>query len=590
MTRFASLLVARWGVRPVLNFYLTLFTLLFLAACSSDPQPASIAGTLIFPGDTGNIVLGDETEASQFATSAFVPGEVIVKFTSNVQMQSLSVLSVQNITVQRVGATGVPRAALYRAEGLNEAETLALIDELSARPDVAYAEPNTIKTIAKTPNDPFYAYQWHYEAMNLPAAWDIEDGAAGGVTVAVIDTGSVPHPDLQGVWAGGYDFVSNPAYSADGDGYDADPTDLGGESFYHGTHVAGTVAASTDNGSGVAGVSWGAKLLSVRVLGATGIGTLSDTVNGALWAAGEPVEGVPINPNPAQVINLSLGGEAPCSMFEQSAIDTVRAKGVTVVVAAGNSDIDVAEFSPANCDGVIAVGATGPRGRRAPYSNYGGEIDVMAPGGDRGQSVNVNGDRAPAGVLSTVKNEQTSRFDYAFYTGTSMAAPHVSGLVALMLAQEPGLSPDAIEAKLKGSATPLSARACGRADREDCGAGLVDASAALGGSARSPLPLVSSPVRTYVQASLCTTTCERFDESRSRRQSFVIDTPQQPFLIDDLVSGTYVLEAWQDLDDDGKRDEGEPSGRYEDPITVGSGDALTGRDIYLSEPFNTNSD
>ena len=453
MTPFIHLFVGLSRVCHSLkkHSYLALATLLLLAACSDAPTTAepevpsdtgSIAGTLIFPGSVSGASLDNSDKKtvapSSFsaAKGSFVPGEVIVKFRSDA---TLSSLSAQGLSLQRTQAAGLPYTALYRAEGLDERKTLDLIEALNTRPDVVYAEPNTVQTIQKTPNDEFYPYQWHYEAMNLPAAWDIEDGSGSDVVVAVVDSGSIPHPDLQGVLLSGYDFVSDPANAADGDGYDPDPTDLGQGGSYHGAHVMGTVAASTDNRLGVAGVSWGAKIVPIRAIGNTG--NLFDVVNAVLWAAGERVTGVPNNPNPAQVINLSLGGEAPCSQFAQDAFDIARARGGVIVVAAGNENTDVGFFTPANCDGVVAVGATGPQNTRAPYSNYGAGIDVMAPGGDISQTLDIRGYSITAGVVSTVQDANGRPNYSSLYQGTSMAAPHISGLVALMLAQRAQFRP-----------------------------------------------------------------------------------------------------------------------------------------------------
>lgn len=553
----------------------------------------SILGTLIFPGSRGGASLKGisddvQDEVSSFpakppalSSSAFVPGEVIVKLRSEAHAQSLSV---QGRSLQRVQSLGVPQTALYRA-ALDARGTLELIDRLNARPDVLYAEPNYLKTIAKTPDDEFYPFQWHFEAMNLPAAWDITDGTTGDVTVAVVDTGSLAHPDLQGVFVGGYDFVSDAVNGADGDGYDADPTDLGQDASYHGVHVAGTVAARSNNGTGVAGVSWGAQVLPVRTLGVTGGGSLTDTVNGVLWAAGEPVAGVPLNPNPAQIINLSLGGEAPCSQLEQEAFSRVRAKGVTVVVAAGNEGSDAGFYAPANCDGVIVVGATGPQGERAPYSNYGSRVQVMAPGGDTSQTLTIQGETVPAGVLSTI-GDDAGGYTYGSYQGTSMASPHIAGLVALMLAQEPGLDPEAVLARLQSSATPLSPEACGQPD--GCGAGLVDAAAALGGTGTptpgpNPPPVTGSAT-TYVAALYCVAECSNFDTARSGIVEVATDTLHIPFRIDNLASGTYVVAAWQDLNSDGEVTQGEPFGRHLNNLTLQAGQELDRADIYL-QPF-----
>ena len=558
----------------------------------APPDPGTggtgaISGTIVFPGTLGGAAFGASgapvprallDRAAQFEVrdtptfapgTEFVPGEVIVKFKPRAaEKAQLGALSVQGLELQRAQAVGLPRAALYRAEGLDARGTLALVDTLNARADVAYAEPNYLQFITKTPDDEFYPFQWHYEAMNLPAAWDTEDGAAGGVTVAVIDTGSVAHPDLQGALLSGYDFVSDPLNSADGDGYDLDPTDLGGDSSYHGSHVAGTVAASTNNGGGVAGVSWGANVVSVRVLGVTGGGSLADIVNGILWAAGESVPGVPLNANPADVINLSLGGEAPCSSSYQDAFNRARAKGVTVIVAAGNENTDAGFSQPANCDGVITVGATGPLGTRAPYSNYGATVDVMAPGGDKTLTFEVQGETFPAGVLSTVA-DGAGGYGYTFQQGTSMASPHVAGLVALMLAQEPGLDPDTVLARLQTSALPLSGEACGQPD--GCGAGLVDAAGALGGAGSAP-PVDSPPpvgsATTYVAALYCLAGCSDFDESLSAIEPVSADTLQVPYRLGDLVAGTYVVAAWQNLDGDEEVDEGEPFGRHLNNLTL----------------------
>ena len=573
----------------------------------------SITGTIIFPGSRGASAVRSEVSVServldqvafptqarpqdrQTPTGRFVPGDVIVKFRSDARRQSLSV---QGTTLQRrqtLGATtsagtGAGAAALYHAPGLDERGTAALIESLNARPDVLYAEPNVILQALKVPNDEFYPFQWHYEAMNLPAAWDITDGTGSDVTVAVIDSGSLPHPDLQNTLVGGYDFVSDPVNGADGDGYDPDPTDLTQDSVYHGTHVAGTVAAGTNDGFGVAGVSWGAKVLPVRVLGVTG-GTLADIMNGVLWSAGESVAGVPENPNPAQVINMSLGGGAPCSQFAQEAFNTVRAKGVTVVVAAGNEDSDAGLSTPANCDGVIVVGATGPQGARAPYSNHGADIDVMAPGGDTTQSLTVAGETFPAGVLSTSKNDQTGSYNYIAIDGTSMAAPHIAGLVALMLAQEPGLDPDMVLARLQAGATPLSAEACNRPSGDDCGAGLVDAAAALSGTGTQPddpigsdPPPVTDTIATYAAALYCVAQCSDFDLDLSRGVEVPTDALEVPYGIGDLAAGTYIVAAWQDLNGNSEVNAGEPFGRHFNNLELSAGEEIDRADIYL-QPF-----
>lgn len=356
----------------------------------------------------------------------------------------------------------------------------ALAAELKAGDaSIEYAEPDRLVQALLTPNDPLYTQQWSYfdatGGINLPTAWDRTQGA--GVVVAVLDTGVRPHADLAPNLLAGYDFIVDPLISNDGTGRDADASDPGdavaagycqsgspaANSSWHGTHVAGTIAAATGNGAGVAGVAWGAKVLPVRILGRCG-GYTSDMADGIVWSAGGAVSGVPANAHPARVINLSLGGMGACDTTSQNAINAARARGAVVVVAAGNANVDAAQVSPASCAGVIAVAATGLGGGKASYSNTGSGVAIAAPGGDGG-----------SGILSTLNagTAAPGADSYAAYMGTSMATPHVSGVVALMLSQNPTLTPDDVLTRLKASARPFPAP-CSL-----CGAGLLDAQAAL---------------------------------------------------------------------------------------------------------------
>jgi len=384
--------------------------------------------------------------------------------------------------------------------------TLELVRTMAARPDVEYAQPNYLFTTAAVPNDPGFAQQWHYAdngtgagqvagGINLPQVWDSNKGSAS-VVVAVIDTGILPaHPDIAGSpnLVAGYDMIGDAFIANDGGGRDNDPTDPG-DGFannecgpgsgaqpdsWHGTHVAGTVGVGlTNNGVGVAGINWAVKLQAVRVLGKCG-GTMVDINDGIRWAAGLPVPGVPSNATPAKVINMSLGGGSPCSASPatQAAINDAIAAGATVVVAAGNSAADASGFLPASCNGVVTVAASDARGFLvARYSNYGPRIDLLAPGGDTQRD--DNGDGQNDGVLSMVQG------GYARYNGTSMASPHVAGVVALMLAARPTLTPAQVLAELKAQALPRTAAQCPR----PCGAGLLNARAALGGGTPPPPP------------------------------------------------------------------------------------------------------
>jgi serine protease len=377
-------------------------------------------------------------------------------------------------------ATGASIFKIDRKVSLDEARALAA--ELMARdPDVEYAEPDRMMTHMMTPNDSRYTEQWDYfettGGMRVPAAWDKSTGT--GIKVAVIDTGYRPHADLAGQILPGYDFISDTAVSNDGNGRDSDASDPGDwivanecgagspaqNSSWHGTHVAGTIAALTNNASGVAGIAYGAKIVPARVLGKCG-GYTSDIADAITWTSGGTVSGVPANANKAQVINMSLGGTGACDTTTQTAINGARSRGTVVIVAAGNEATNASNSSPANCAGVVVVAATNRSGGRASYSNYGTIVDVAAPGGDSGTG---------NGILSTLNTGTTTPGSdtYASYMGTSMATPHVVAVAALMLAKNPALTPDDIEAKLKSSSRAFPASCSG------CGAGIVDASAAV---------------------------------------------------------------------------------------------------------------
>ncbi len=461
-------------------------------------DPATTSTTLAESPPTNQFIV----KYKSLAVSQSPIGATIASGNTGDQARVLSQAMGMQVTLKRRAASG---AAVYRiAQWRKPAELKLMLAKIQADPNVEYAEPDLLLQPMATPNDARYNEQWHYfeptGGLNLPLAWDSTTGA--GTVVAVIDTGYRAHPDLAGNLLPGYDMISDTFVSVDGDGRDSDATDPGdfssagqcgaGQpargSSWHGTHVAGTVAAVTNNGTGVAGVAYGAKVVPLRALGRCG-GYTSDIADSIIWASGGSVAGTPTNANPADVINMSLGGGGACSTTTQSAINVARANGATIVVAAGNSNQNASGFNPANCSGVITVASTNRSGGRAYYSNFGADVDVAAPGGDVRAS-------ASNGVLSTLNSGSTTpgSNNYAFYQGTSMAAPHVAGLAAMLKALDPGLTPDQIESTITSTARAFPATC------SQCGAGIADAAAAVatltggGGGGGGTEPLLENGV------------------------------------------------------------------------------------------------
>ena len=399
------------------------------------------------------------------------------------------------LTSVRTTAFGSRVLKADRRMSLAEAARLAQ-DIAASDPNVEYAEPDRIMRKTLTPNDPRYNEQWAYfEAtggINATAAWDKSTGS--GVVVAVVDTGYRPHADLAANLLPGYDFISDTFVSNDGNGRDSDASDPGdwinaGEcgpgdpaafesSSWHGTHVAGTIAARTNNSLGVAGIAFNAKVVPARVLGKCG-GYTSDIADAIVWASGGSVSGVPGNANPARVINISLGGGGSCDTTTQNAINSAISRGTSVIVAAGNSAANAANFSPANCSGVVTVAATGRNGGRASYSNFGAVVEVAAPGGSGGAN----------SILSTLNAGSTTpgADSYALYNGTSMATPHVVGVVALMLAAKPSLTPAQVTSILQSTARAFPATC------SQCGSGIVNANAAVDAAIGGTTPPTNPP-------------------------------------------------------------------------------------------------
>ena len=379
--------------------------------------------------------------------------------------------------------------------------------KLEAQGGVRYADAVRRVRPSRVPNDPLYDQQWSLASVNAAGAWDTGTGS-GDVTVAVVDTGMLEHPDLAGRVLPGFDFVADADRARDGDARDGNPRDEGDwmedgdcggyyaqPSFFHGLFVAGLIAANANNASGIAGLDWSAKILPVRVLGKCG-GRVDDVIAGVAWAAGLDVEGAPVNTHPAKVINLSLGGFGECTAAEQETIDEALAQGTVVVASAGNESDDASFFSPANCSGVITVGAVGRSGERSSYSNFGRRLDLSAPGGD----VDVDGQMLSTHASgSTVPGEP--RYDSAI--GTSFSAPLVSGTLSLMLGRNPNLTVGQALTLLQGSASDFALNtAC--AFGGFCGVGLLNAGAAMASTlpAVLNLPPGAIPVVEYYDAAL----------------------------------------------------------------------------------------
>lgn len=445
------------------------------------------------------------------------------------------------MTASRMGSAG----SAWRLDfdpSLSMDQQQAAINRLLQHPDVLGVTRNVRwQRTQAAPNDALFSQQWHLQApsvwasaLNMPAAWSLQTGATAPVVVAVLDGGvRYDHPDLAGHLLAGYDFVSEVGFANDGNGRDADASDPGDwvsraeslnspfreslceatNSSWHGTAIAGQIAAASNNGLGVAGTHWGAQVLPVRIAGKCGA-ELSDLLDGMRWAAGLPVAGVPLNTTPARIINLSYGGSGPCDGAYQQAVDDVTAAGVLMVVAAGNASEPLTR--PADCSGVVAVSAVRGDGAKAAYSSYGTGVALSVPGGS-----GVSG-AADSGLLTTSNSGRTTPIaaNYESLSGTSFAAPLVAGTAALMLSEQPLLAPADLAKLLKQGVRPHTAQAnlatcqaqavtqavC-NCTTSTCGAGLLDAGAAVAAArAATATPIPTTPLEPVPATSPATTT------------------------------------------------------------------------------------
>lgn len=448
---------------------------------------------------------------SMFSTVAVAkdgfPQQIIVKYKENALLSKKTESAIgdrlraigqrRGMLLQRMRTMGTGAEVIRIDRDLDDRELADVLAEFKADPRVEYAEEDIIVKPFLTPNDTRYNEQWHHfenaAGIRSPTAWDITTGT--GATIAIIDTGHRPHADFGSAIVGGYDFISSTTNN-DGNGRDSDASDPGdynsagqcgvgspaSNSSWHGTHVTGIAAARGNNALGVAGVAYNARIVSVRALGRCG-GSISDIADAIIWASGGTVSGVPANPNPARVLNLSLGGGGTCSATSQAAVNSARSRNSTVVVAAGNSNQNAANFNPASCTGVITVASLGRTGARAGYSNFGATVEIAAPGGDQSTGT-------ANGILSTLNSGTTvpGADSYAFYQGTSMAAPVVAGVAAMLYAQNPSITPDQVLARIQSTARAFPVSCSG-----GCGSGVINATAALTGSTPPPPPPPSCP-------------------------------------------------------------------------------------------------
>lgn len=493
-----------WGVLPVLLAVL-------LSACgggggggggssSGGTPPPQTTGSVTGALNVSNVILPlslsatavvtTQPNSSSNITEDFVPGEIIVRFKDGIdETATLAVILDKNRDIGLVNAGPIyPNGPYLLRTDAHQNKNISISDakkqtkdailRLKAEPAVQYVELNDIHHAKLMPNEPVFGLglQWDMSMINLPAAWEITTGSPS-VIVAVLDTGIRSHPDLDpNVLSTGFNFV----------GMNSDPTEpLSPFAHFHGTHVAGTIAAVGNNGFGMAGVAWNAKIMPVRVLAELGGSTVS-IINGMLYAAGLPNSSGKIPPQRANVINMSLGGQGPCTQTFQDTINKVINAGVVIVVSAGNSGQQEQGMNPASCIDVIAVGAVDPSIQKATYSSYSMShpyVSIVAPGGEMSDGIH-------AGILSTLPATVSgSNQTFKFMQGTSMAAPHVSGVVALMFSVNPNLSPAQVKTILATTATPLSVTV----PSPDTGYGLIDAGMAVAQAKGVPTPSVPIP-------------------------------------------------------------------------------------------------
>ena len=523
-------------------------------AAAPGTGPGSISGTVSVSvslaraqAPAGRVGVSPTIRRVPAGAPLAVADEVLVKLRPGAALQAVEIHRQAGAAeLKRASKTGISLVRITSGEPL-----AAVLARYRSDPRVAYAEPNYFRYLAATPNDPFYVDQWHYASVGLPAAWNTTTGSSL-VVVAVIDSGILAHEDLAGVTVTGYDFFSN-------DPNPADPGCPAASDLSHGSHVAGTIAAATNNALGVAGVNWGGpgrtKIMPLRIFGNISgqCTTTSDRIIDAIEYAAD---------HSARVINMSFGGPG-FSQMEQDAVTYAYNTGIVLVAAAGNTDpsgADCAGVYPAAYANVIGVAATTLLNAKAPYSNFGTCVDLAAPGGD--VTADANGDGFVDGVLSS-SGTAASPNQYWFFQGTSMASPHVAGLAALLLSK--GVTgPAAIQNLMQSTATDLGA---GGYDTT-FGGGLINAAAALGA------PAATNAVKAFAGTISGTVI--------TLGSAIVTASSTGTYLLPDVVAGPWTVFAWQDTNGSGPLEGGDLYGPTPG-VLVSAGTPTTGVNVSVRE-------
>jgi len=470
----------------------------------------------------------------------YVPDEIIVSVQQGADIKRL--LQKYNLSVKK----SIKELGVKTLTGIGNRDINTLVEELNNQPEIKYAELNKIVRIMRVGvNDPYYSTeQWNYLAISLPEAWEINTGSAE-VTVAVIDTGiDLDHPDLKGSLVSGIDCID---YLPDSETgfitYDEDdfpgPEDRNG----HGTHVAGVIGATVNNQLGVAGINWNVNIIPIRVLDSDGYGRMDNIVAGIKWAVHYK----------ADIINLSLGiNKADKALAD--AIDYAYNKGLTVIAAAGNGGGSGDLLYPANYNNVISVGSINQSYQRSYFSNYGDNLDFVAPG------ENIY---STYGTAYLTGGEIYHLNSYKYESGTSMATPHVSGVAALLLAQAKAqgksLTPEQLKEELR-----LTAQDLGDKGRDDqYGYGLINAHAALADARITKAKVFTGEEIDYLNYEI-------------KLKSNIIQVSENgTYALENNDEGNYYVYCWIDLDQEGevgynKIDKGDYFARTSSPVGSGN--------------------